>query len=256
MIKVSKNWFKDYYDPYLTKTTLGSRMNDANAVKEVAFIKELFRFDKGQTLLDIPCGTGRHSIKLAKTGLNVTGLDISRACLIECRKGITPSLKKKISFKQADIRELSDYHGQYDYVINMCTSLGYFSTTRENQKALRQMVKCLIPDGRLLIQIVNRDWLLDKFEPTDWVEADDHFLLSRRVYNSKTHYLLNDWVFIDKKSGRIRRYPHRLRVYSRAELSGMMKTAGLSKIRAYGDLLGGRLSKTDSRWMYLTGEKR
>jgi ubiquinone/menaquinone biosynthesis C-methylase UbiE len=255
MITVSKNWFKDYYDPYMTRTTIGSRMNDAHAINEVAFIKELFQFQKGESLLDLPCGAGRHSIKLARLGLKVTGLDISPACISLSRNKVSKAIAKRISFDQADIRQLGDYHGQFDYAINMCTSLGYFSTAKENEKALGELARCLRPGGQLLIQIVNRDWLLDCWEQVEWIEANDHFLLSRREYDARTKYLVNNWIFIEKSSGKIRRYPHRLRVYTAPELAAMMRLAGLAKIRRFGDLKFGKLTK-ECRWMYLTGERQ
>jgi hypothetical protein len=46
-----------------------------------------------------------------------------------------------------------------------------------------------------------------------------------------------------------------LRVYSPLELVTLLKQAGLSKIKRFGDLKFGKLTK-ECRWMYLTGERR
>ena len=47
-----------------------------NTRYEVDFIEEEFNLPKHSYIIDIGCGTGRHSIELAKRGYNVTGVDI------------------------------------------------------------------------------------------------------------------------------------------------------------------------------------
>ena len=41
----------------------------------------------GSTVLDLACGPGRHSIALAKQGLQVTGVDLSSFLLERAREG-------------------------------------------------------------------------------------------------------------------------------------------------------------------------
>ena len=52
-----------------------------NTLAEVDFFLSLFPLAKGSRVVDVGCGTGRHSIELAKRGFNVTGLDISEGML-------------------------------------------------------------------------------------------------------------------------------------------------------------------------------
>lgn len=52
-----------------------------NTVAEIDFFLGLFALAKGARILDIGCGTGRHSIELAKRGYQVTGIDISAGML-------------------------------------------------------------------------------------------------------------------------------------------------------------------------------
>ena len=45
--------------------------------QEVDFLLSELNLQKGQHILDIPCGFGRHAIELSNKGLNVTAIDIS-----------------------------------------------------------------------------------------------------------------------------------------------------------------------------------
>jgi len=56
-----------YMDNVFTKNTL----------REVDFLLEELVLQPGGSILDVGCGTGRHSIELAKRGYAVTGLDRS-----------------------------------------------------------------------------------------------------------------------------------------------------------------------------------
>jgi SAM-dependent methyltransferase len=53
---------------------------------EVDFFLSLFPLTAGATILDVGCGTGRHSIELAKRGFRVTGLDLSDKMLEVARR--------------------------------------------------------------------------------------------------------------------------------------------------------------------------
>ena len=52
-----------------------------NTVREVDFLLEELSLQPGDSILDVGCETGRHSIELAKRGYDVTGLDLSSGML-------------------------------------------------------------------------------------------------------------------------------------------------------------------------------
>ena len=52
-----------------------------NTIQEVDFLLEELSLQQGSSILDVGCGTGRHSIELAKRGYIVTGLDLSSEML-------------------------------------------------------------------------------------------------------------------------------------------------------------------------------
>ncbi len=52
-----------------------------NTIQEVDFLLEEFQLAPGSSILDMGCGTGRHSIELAKRGYLITGVDLSSQML-------------------------------------------------------------------------------------------------------------------------------------------------------------------------------
>lgn len=52
-----------------------------NTIREVDFLLEELSLQPRSSILDVGCGTGRHSIELAKRGYIVTGLDLSSEML-------------------------------------------------------------------------------------------------------------------------------------------------------------------------------
>jgi len=80
-----------YMDEPFTKST----------VEEVAFILEELKPKPKSSILDMGCGTGRHSIELAKKGFKVTGVDISSGMLAEARKAARKA-RVKVSWVRAD----------------------------------------------------------------------------------------------------------------------------------------------------------
>lgn len=57
-----------------------------NTVAEVDFLVRELHLQPPASILDVGCGTGRHSLELAHRGFQVTGLDISAGMLAEARR--------------------------------------------------------------------------------------------------------------------------------------------------------------------------
>ena len=74
-----KQWYEKLFENYGLKYdeegfTIGT-------VGECDFIEKEIEFNKQTRILDIGCGTGRHSIELTKRGYQVTGIDLSKSML-------------------------------------------------------------------------------------------------------------------------------------------------------------------------------
>src|SRR4051812_30468973 len=95
-----ENLFSGFILDALTKT----RSNDDSS-KEADFIEQILQLKPGASVLDVPCGGGRHAMALASRGYNVTGIDIAQPLLEEARQEAT-ARNLQITFDYGDMREL------------------------------------------------------------------------------------------------------------------------------------------------------
>lgn len=248
---MSKNsWHQTMYDDYYASITLDSDKLHKMAAKDVEFLYKTLGMNKYQTVLDLPCGTGRHSHLFAKKDLVVTGVDISKACLQRAKKNYN---HQNLKFIRGDMANLGNFVDEFDYVFNLYTSFGYFDTDEENERVLLNMVKCLKNDGRIVIQQINKDWLLKNYESVEWSHDGKFFLSHSRKFNHETQYNESNLIILNEKTGLAKRYYHRVRCYSQEEMFKLFEKVGLSNIEVYGDSKGGKFDKYESSHPYYIG---
>lgn len=121
---VKDNWYEDFFQG-INCELWEKAVPDAWTDQEVELILDELQLTPGQSILDIPCGFGRHAIKLAVKGFAVTGVDISETYI--------HSLNQKIKAGRLPIKTiLSDIlllqpDQQFDGAICMGNSFGYFN---------------------------------------------------------------------------------------------------------------------------------
>lgn len=247
----SNNWHKDMYDHYFADSTLNSEALRKKAIDEVDLIIKQTQM-KGASVLDVPCGTGRHAYLLAKKGFHVTGVDISEACLkIAKENWIHPNL----SYQIGDMSNLKNFKGQFDLVLNLFTSFGYFATDKQNEQVLKQLYNSLNDGGTLVLNLINRNWLLKIYSVNDWQESGDKYILNRRKYDPQTHYNEAWMKVIDKKTKNEVDYYYQNRLYSKTEIVTLLKNLGFKKVTIVGDHFGNKFSETKSSHPFFFAQK-
>lgn len=245
-MNAKNKWHLQMYNAPFANSTIGSLKFKLLAEKQVKFLDSILGLKKGAKVLDVPCGTGRHSRIFARLGYQVTGLDISHACVLISKM---KSKHTNAKYHQCNMANLASYKSKYNLVVNLYTSFGYFHTDKENEGVLKGMVRCLKPNGKLVINTISRDWVLKIYEPARWVEVNGKLIIEASKYDPKTKYNESQMIMLDKKSSnpKLEHYHyHRVRLYSKDELVKMMKKAGLTDIKVYGDFDGNKYSKGKS----------
>lgn len=136
-----------HYDKWY-ETKMGSYVDKV----ETDCALNLFKVKKGMKILDIGCGTGNFSIKLAKMGCKVVGIDISEEML-----NIAEEKAKKedldIEFYNMDVYDLKFEKETFDGVFSMAA----FEFIKKPEPALEEIFRVVKKDGHVLIGTINKD---------------------------------------------------------------------------------------------------
>lgn len=117
---------------------------------EVNEIAKEWRKKKFGSVLDIGCGTGRHSILLCKMGFNVVGVDFSKE-MIKLAKKNAKKQNLNIKFIVADIRYLP-FKGKR---FNCCLAIAVIHhLKKQRKKALKEIAR--VARNQVLISIWNK----------------------------------------------------------------------------------------------------
>ena len=116
------------------------------------FMKNLIHFlqlKKGDRILDLPCGKGRHSVFLNSQGLDVIGADLSKNSIDFAKKFENKTLR----FRVHDMRNVISK--KYKAIFNLFTSFGYFDEDKSNISILKNFKNAIDKDGHIIIDFLN-----------------------------------------------------------------------------------------------------
>jgi ubiquinone/menaquinone biosynthesis C-methylase UbiE len=187
-------------------------------------------------VLDLACGTGNMSERLAATGYAVTGVDIAPGMIEEAhRKAEAAGLK--INYKVQDAAELDLPGERFDLCVSLFDSLNYVLDPARLALAFARVAAHLTPNGLFIFDLNTEYALANHFFDQDNLGSDD--LL---------HY---DWVsdyFPETRLCRVRMNflyqepngdPHAFEeehwqyAYREDEILEMLRDAGFDRITPY-----------------------
>ena len=231
-----KQWYESLFENYglkydnecFTQGTLG----------ECDFIEGETAFNKNLKILDIGCGTGRHSIELTKRGYQVTGVDLSDSQLKRAREKAF-ELKLDIIFQKQDARQLP-FNEEFDLAIMLCEgAFPLMETDEMNFQILQSAAKALKPGGKLIFTTLNG--LFPLFHSVkDFLEAakeDGNASYSENSFDLMTFRDLNITTFEDD-NGNQKKLHCNERYYVPSEITWLLKSLNFRSIEIFGATLG------------------
>lgn len=229
-MKKSNSWYDqdklwEFFEPFLSNEEL-----QMSAKEEVGNVIKLLKIEQNDQILDLCCGLGRHSLELSHQGFKVVGVDRTSAYIKKAKQN-----DQNAEFVVSDMREYCQ-PDRFNVIINMYGSFGYFESTDDDRKVVKNMLTSLRTGGRFLIETMGKEILAKNFQEKDWHEEGNKLVLSERKPIQNWGRMQTRWIVINGNQ----RIEHTvsIRSYSAAELSSLLSECGFSKVKVYGNLEG------------------
>lgn len=231
-----KQWYETLFENYGQKYDHESFTH--GTIGECDFIEKAIKSNKSLKILDVGCGTGRHSIELSKRGYLVTGIDLSESMLTKAKEKAKQN-NLQIEFLRHDARNLP-FENQFDAAIMLCEGgFPLMETDEMNFEILRNVSKSLKKNSVFIFTTLNG--LFPLFHSINEFHAEGK-TEGNATYNSKNFDLMTfrdyNITTITDDNGVEKELECNERYYVPSEITWLLKTLGFTKIEIFGAKLG------------------
>ena len=226
---------------------------------QVNWIHQQLLREKPSKVLDLGCGPGLYTSRLARLGHQCTGIDFSPASIEYARKmDITD--KTGCTYVQQDLRKV-DFHDEFDFVMLL---YGEFNTFRKPDAGdiLKKVLAALKPHGRLLLELESYGCLHDYgMEPPSWSSCQSglfsekpHLTLTENFWDENLKASTQRIYIIDAATEEVTQCADNHQTYSDEEIKSMSLDCGFTQPVTYSAWPVKELSDLD-RYLLLVAEK-
>jgi SAM-dependent methyltransferase len=227
--EIPQDWYATAFDGATAEMAWTERTE-----AEVNRALTMLRPEGGERILDLACGTGRHSLELVRRGFSVVGSEISSELVTIARED-AGSQDLEATFIEGDLREL-DFENEFDIVLNLNDgAVGYFETDEENQRTFEVISRALKPGGRNLIQVPNVLYARARLPQRSWIPSESMVELVEHRWNKKDRYM--EGAMIPLRFGEVieglKGIEFRQRLYTVDELREVYSSVGMTLERTF-----------------------
>lgn len=219
-----KEWFEHWFDTPFYHILYDYR-NDDEARYFMANLVDYLKLSKGDKILDLPCGKGRHALFLYEQGFKTAGADLS-VNSIEHAKQFE---KQDLSFNIHDMRD--SLKGSYDAIFNLFTSFGYFNQETTNIKVLENFKNGLLPGGHIVVDFLNLEKVVQQLIPEQRITKKGiDFVIRKKV---SENFIIKEIEV--NQGGEIHHYMEKVQALDLDKMKYFAKAAGLEIEEIFGD---------------------
>ena len=233
-IEVDPDWWKTLFDDVYLLTDARSVGDESLTRLEVDVISELLPMERGQSVLDLCGGQGRHSFELCKRGFEAcTLVDYSRS-LTEVAREKAQEKQYTLKVVRCDARQIDLEPDQFDHVLIMGNSLGYIQESDADKKILSEAFRVLRTGGWLLVDVTDGTAVKKTFSPNAWHEVGSDTVVCRQR-ELKENVVCARELVVSKKHGMIRDRTYAVRLYEPQDLLSLLESTGFTQIKIHTD---------------------
>lgn len=235
-------WFENWFDTPYYKMLYQHR----NEEEAQIFIHHLFQkipLQKDFWILDLACGRGRHAKFIHQLGYQVYGIDLSYESIREAQK----FQNDQLIFEVQDMRNFS-LPIDFQLILSLFTSFGYFEELNDNLKVLHQVYKHLQINGFFVLDFFNVDWVIHHMVPSE-TKIIDHieFNIHKYIENQR---IIKEIIIHDKNN--VYHFCEKVHLFKLEDLIRMLQSVGLQVISYWGDYSLNAFTQESPRCILLT----
>ncbi|MEM7129450.1 MAG: methyltransferase domain-containing protein [Chloroflexota bacterium] len=211
--------------------------------KHVNWIHSTILAQKPSQILDLGCGPGLYTERLARLGHHCVGIDFGPASIEYAQEQAT-SQNLTIDYRHEDIRQ-AEYGVGFDLVMLINGEFNVFRPT-EARKLLLKSLNALNEGGLLLIEPHTFAGVQIKAdEPSRWRAAQKglfsdfpHLWLQEHFWDAKSDATITRHYIIDATTAEVTKHAETLQAYKEERYRQLLTSVGFSTIQRFASLTG------------------
>ena len=231
------SWYDRFFSG-LSSRVLANQVDAKESLRQARLVRRLLKVRQGARVLDIPCGQGRLTVPLARTGLDMTGVDLTAGYVRKARR-LARREGLAVRFLCRDMRRIT-FDGEFDGAFNWFSSFGYFSDA-DDLAFLERILAALKPGGRFLLDMINKSFVLAHLRPVFHHTFGGVDVRIRNRWDAGTSRVYGTWTF--RKGEAVERHRTCNRLYNGREMRQVLRQAGFRDVTLFGWPPLGRLTR-------------
>lgn len=236
-------WFADWFNSKYYHILYQNR-DDKEAEQFLSILQKFFK--KEDQILDIACGSGRHTIHLNNLGYNTTGIDLSEESITSAKQ----KSNNKITFDVWDMRKLYKKE-HFDVVLNLFTSFGYFDSEKEDLETIQTISKNLKNEGILILDFFNSKKIISNLVEYEQIKLSGiTFKINRKIEEG---FILKNIQFTDNEKKF--EFTEKVKALKLSDFTKLLNFAQLEITNIFGDYKLNKYEPIDSDRLIIVAKK-
>lgn len=224
MAKEQNYWYASWFNtPYYH--LLYRDRDHREAAEFMNSLTAHLQLQKNDTILDLACGRGRHAKYLYRQGFDVTGVDLSEESIAYAKE----YERDRLHFAVHNM--LKPYPKQFDAVLNLFTSFGYFEKESDNLKTIKAIKESLKPNGYGVIDFLNSKLAIKNLVPNE-VKTVGNITFNIEKF-TEDNFIFKNIRFRNKEEDFL--FTERIMALTLSDFTHYIKESGMKLLEVFGD---------------------
>jgi len=211
--------------------------------RHVAWIHQSLLSGRPARILDLGCGPGLYTSRLARLGHECVGIDFAPAAVAYAR-GTAAADNLRCTYIQEDVRS-ADYGQGYGLVMFLYGELNVFRPS-DAGAILEKARRALAPGGHLLLEVHTLACVraLGQ-EPASWYSARQglfsdcpHLCLTESFWDARQNVAIHRYFIVDAATGAVTRHADSTQGYGDEEYRSLLEECGFGEVVFHPSLHG------------------